>query len=958
MWILAFATAFLCVGLNAGQKARLTLNGNQLVNNSMVSNQQLYYSYYSYYYGTTSSYTPVRCELTGNSSAASRQWYSPTGAALPSRNMSSSGGYGQSLVQATGVDLYSGGAYSITLGVHRCDIVDGNGTLYRLYVAIYNDPSLVGSSTASSGPSNFWSVQFQLVTPLPVDPPVYQLACISTYSPATTVQWMYNGSPANTTNFATFQLLTDPLSSTYKSILVVTGKMAGNYSCTVTTLCAPACGNFVGPRSVTSSLYIPAPPAPPTQVTVSQTGPTTLRVSWNPGSGSSLGYYILSGTEGNAVYTTSSSVLPYYDMSITNNLITVAAVGTYLTSSFTPVAPIITVTTSNSITLTWRQPVDPFGIGAVDRYEVYYGYVGPCPAIIHRGAEVLDSSATSLTILGMQKFSTYNLTITAVKNGGSSLSNVQIVTSSSIPDAPPSAVSELARSPTTLTVGWNAVPCLFQNSLIVKYLVRYGLPYGVKTTTEATLNSFTATGLTPYTSYMFEVAAVNSAGLRGPFSAPFIMDTTLGPPTILKNQVLSPTSALLSWMPSDGDSLTRYSVSYTYKGPCGEGVVGGAGVVSTGSTQYTIQGLEEYSTYALSVRAERGGQVTMSNTTVTTWAAVPSAPPSGLVQISKTSTGVTVAWEPVPCTSRNSDISKYRVRYNSTVQQDSFAMTFSATGLDPYTDYSFQVAAVNTDGLVGPYSAPLVVKTLQPLPPVVTITSDGSSPTDQGNFSMTCNVYVPSEALGTLTVRWLGPLGPQVALSSTVESNVGGETVELDLVFSPIHSEDGGWYTCNVTFELYPQAGASSKVKVTVQSDALFQVQLGPTDNCVQWPWSTVPINGGNVGTEYKVDQVQKAVFATVSGLLSRNRCSCEVDSVDWVYSCQTSSSSVVFKYALHLTSDHCNCSGSRVVSIMDQWVESAGTVRMGRYQLRANSNCASTRIASFDDPDCKKKPA
>ena len=62
-------------------------------------------------------------------------------------------------------------------------------------------------------------------------------------------------------------------------------------------------------------------------------------------------------------------------------------------------------------------------------------------------------------------------------------------------------------------------------------------------------------------------------------------------------------------------------MSYTYKGPCGEDVVGGVGVVSTDSTQYTIQGLEEYSTYALSIRAERGGQVTMSNTTVATWAA-------------------------------------------------------------------------------------------------------------------------------------------------------------------------------------------------------------------------------------------------------------------------------------------------------------------------------------------------
>lgn len=68
--------------------------------------------------------------------------------------------------------------------------------------------------------------------------------------------------------------------------------------------------------------------------------------------------------------------------------------------------------------------------------------------------------------------------------------------------------------------------------------------------------------------------------------------------------------------------------------------------------------------------------------------------------------------------SRNSDISKYRVLYKSLVndtmeQRDSVAMTFSAIGLDPYTDYSFWVAAINTEGLVGPYSAPLIVRTLQ-----------------------------------------------------------------------------------------------------------------------------------------------------------------------------------------------------------------------------------------------------
>ena len=64
--------------------------------------------------------------------------------------------------------------------------------------------------------------------------------------------------------------------------------------------------------------------------------------------------------------------------------------------------------------------------------------------------------------------------------------------------------------------------------MIAKYSVRYGLPYGVMATAETTGYYFTATGLTPYTSYMFQVAAINSAGQRGQFSDPFIRDTKLG----------------------------------------------------------------------------------------------------------------------------------------------------------------------------------------------------------------------------------------------------------------------------------------------------------------------------------------------------------------------------------------------------------------------------------------------
>lgn len=71
-------------------------------------------------------------------------------------------------------------------------------------------------------------------------------------------------------------------------------------------------------------------------------------------------------------------------------------------------------------------------------------------------------------------------------------------------------------------------------------------------------------------------------------------------------------------MPSDGDGSTNYSVSYVYQGPCSVSI---AGVGYTNATQYTIQGLEEYSSYAVTITAVRGGQVTIRNSTAVTMAA-------------------------------------------------------------------------------------------------------------------------------------------------------------------------------------------------------------------------------------------------------------------------------------------------------------------------------------------------
>ena len=70
------------------------------------------------------------------------------------------------------------------------------------------------------------------------------------------------------------------------------------------------------------------------------------------------------------------------------------------------------------------------------------------------------------------------------------------------------------------------------------------------------------------------------------------------------------------------------------------------------------------------------------------------------------------------CIDRNSEISGYTVLYGpvgGTAVNDSVSGTnhriYTAIGLTPSTNYSIEVAAVNSDGGVGPFSSPISVRT-------------------------------------------------------------------------------------------------------------------------------------------------------------------------------------------------------------------------------------------------------
>ena len=95
---------------------------------------------------------------------------------------------------------------------------------------------------------------------------------------------------------------------------------------------------------------------------------------------------------------------------------------------------------------------------------------------------------------------------------------------------------------------------------------------------------------------------------------------------------------------------------------------------------------------------------------------VPTAAPQTVTASATGPTIVFVTWRHVDCIDRNSEISGYTVRYGpvggTAVNASISGTNYTLVGLTPSTNYSIEVAAVNSDGGVGPFSPPIFVTTL------------------------------------------------------------------------------------------------------------------------------------------------------------------------------------------------------------------------------------------------------
>ena len=89
------------------------------------------------------------------------------------------------------------------------------------------------------------------------------------------------------------------------------------------------------------------------------------------------------------------------------------------------------------------------------------------------------------------------------------------------PSAAPTSVITSSDSPSSITIQWEMVPCIYRNGDITGYSVQYGVmgsesPQIMDVTRSDALHT-TISGLRPSRTYSIQVAARNSAGI-GPYS--------------------------------------------------------------------------------------------------------------------------------------------------------------------------------------------------------------------------------------------------------------------------------------------------------------------------------------------------------------------------------------------------------------------------------------------------------
>ena len=360
--------------------------------------------------------------------------------------------------------------------------------------------------------------------------------------------------------------------------------------------------------------------------------------------------------------------------------------------------------THNSIVATWRAAANNGGESPT-RYDVR----------IEGGGWIDAGLDLTHTFENLSAETEYTIEIAQVNSAGrgdiasESVTTDAVLVVITVPSAPRNLTADAGED--YVDLDWNA-PADTGGAVVeaYKYRQRKGSgTWGPWTAIGSTATQYRVTGLTPDTTYSFEVRGVNSAGDGTPSQTVNVrtdaLPLILTPPSAPQNLRVTgtdPTSIDLDWNApaNNGGAVIE---AYKYRQRKGSGSWRPWTAISSTATRYTVTGLDPDAQYTFQVRAVNSeGDGTPSQTvTARTDMALPLGTPQN-IEVELTSTTALLKWA---AATAGGAVEEYEVSYaegaspgTTWIPTGSTGTRFFVKGLKRGTQYTFRVRGRNSEG--------------------------------------------------------------------------------------------------------------------------------------------------------------------------------------------------------------------------------------------------------------------
>ncbi|XP_023666780.2 phosphatidylinositol phosphatase PTPRQ-like isoform X2 [Paramormyrops kingsleyae] len=367
----------------------------------------------------------------------------------------------------------------------------------------------------------------------------------------------------------------------------------------------------------------------------------------------------------------------------------------FTTAEDVPDGPVLNLTvfsvTPTSAIVEWDPPLEPNGM-------VFYIL---SLQLAHGNGSAINRTTSDTVVLftGLRKYADYLLRVTATTSAGQSERSTAVLhltTGDDLPGSPPVINHDWSITSCSIHLSW--LPPVEPNGLITEYIVELQGPDGTNRTISHN-RSLTFGSLRPFTSYNVLVAAVNRRGV-GPYLE-LLLHTDeaapASPPWDLHVLNHTADSVWLSWRPSPEPNGVVLFYSFWVQELPSQTLMyqNSSGPI----TEAQLTGLRPHRSYQISVsaftRAGNGDQY--SNPVTFTTNQTASDVVGNLSCIGVTWDSVHLEWEPPD--QPNGAISHYLVQFSGQeLELNLPGHQRTIGGLQPDTNYTFHVRAVNSAG--------------------------------------------------------------------------------------------------------------------------------------------------------------------------------------------------------------------------------------------------------------------